>query len=342
MSELGIRDYERFPFITRPKASAIASAEQTLKFIGAIDQERRLTDIGEHMVRFPLLPRHARVLVEAMLRYPSVIEEVIIAVAFLSSKTPFILPPGQEDDARRAHQTFNSEHGDFISYLDIYRHVRALPNNDAREAWCKKKFLDYPSMAEIHHVVEQLTQIISDMGFPISSGGSMKDYLCCLAAGLLQYVCVKAKRNMYKSLTADQIYIHPGSAWFREPPQFLLAGEIVQTSRMYARTVSPLQRQWLDEIAPDLRHRLQGMQAPDPKMEKRERIIRREKRAEARPTLTCSTNLPACRRDEGEQKDRRHPDPGHRLSCRREPECTQAPEECRCDRRIPRPVHPLR
>ena len=280
MSELGIRDYERFPFITRPKMSAITSAEQTLKFIDAIDQDRRLTNIGEHMVRFPLLPRHARVLVEAMLRYPSVIEEVVIAVAFLSSKTPFILPPGQEDEARRAHQSFNSEQGDFISYLDIYRHTRALANNEAREAWCKKKYLDYPSMAEIHHVVEQLTQIISDMGFPISRGGDVKEYICCLAAGLLQYVCIRTKRNMYKSLTADQIYIHPGSAWFKELPQFLLAGEIVQTSRMYARTVSPLKRQWLDEIAPDLTQRLMGLQVPDAKRQKHERLERRGTRSE--------------------------------------------------------------
>ena len=278
MSELDIYDYEHFPFITRPKASAIASAEQTLKFIGAIDSERHLTTIGEHMVRFPLLPRHARVIVEAMLRYPSVIEEVIIAVAFLSSKTPFILPPGLEDEARKAHQSFNSEEGDFVSYLTIYRHIRSLPSNEAREAYCKKKYLDFPSMAEIHHVTEQLSQIVSDMGFPISSGGTMKDYMCCLASGLLQFVCIKANRNMYKSLTTDQIFIHPGSAWFKDLPQFLLAGEIVQTSRMYARTVSPLKKEWLDIISGDLRQRLMGMRGPDAKTEKKERLERREER----------------------------------------------------------------
>jgi len=278
MSELDIYDYEHFPFITRPKASAIASAEQTLKFIGAIDSGRHLTTIGEHMVRFPLLPRHARVIVEAMLRYPSVLEEVIIAVAFLSSKTPFILPPGLEDEARKAHQSFNSEEGDFVSYLTIYRHIRSLPSNEAREAYCRKKYLDYPSMAEIHHVTEQLSQIVSDMGFPISSGGTMKDYMCCLASGLLQFVCIKANRNMYKSLTTDQIFIHPGSAWFKDLPQFLLAGEIVQTSRMYARTVSPLKKEWLDIISGDLRQRLMGMRGPDAKTGKKERLERREER----------------------------------------------------------------
>lgn len=281
MSELGIRDYEGFPFITRPKSSAIASAEQTLRFIDAIDENRKLTAIGEHMVRFPLLPRHSRVVVEAMLHYNSVMEEVLIAVAFLSSKTPFVLPPGLEDEARRAHQAFNSEQGDFISYLHLYRHVRSLPSAEARERYCKEHYLDYPSMVEIHHVVEQLSQIVSDMGMPISHGGSVQDYLCCLAAGLLQYVCIRTKRSMYKSLTADQIFIHPGSAWFKELPQFLLAGEIVQTSRMYARTVSPLKKQWLDSIAPDLSSRLMGLQSPKRKERETSRTVQKvEKNAQ--------------------------------------------------------------
>ncbi|HLW22081.1 MAG TPA: ATP-dependent RNA helicase [Sphaerochaetaceae bacterium] len=274
MSELGIFDYEYFPFITRPKASAISSAEQTLRFIEAIDDKRQLTTIGEHMVRFPLLPRHARVVVEAMLHYPNVMQEVLIAIAFLSSKTPFIFPPGFEDEARKAHQSFNSEQGDFISYVHLYKHMRALPSNEAREAYCKKKYLDYPSMAEIHHVAEQLASIVSDIGVPIGSGGSTKDYLCCLAAGLLQFVCVRAKRSMYKSLTADQIYIHPGSAWFKEMPQFLLAGEIVQTSRMYARTVSPLKKEWLETISPGLGSRLLGLREEERKSGKQ---VRREK-----------------------------------------------------------------
>lgn len=282
MSELGIFDYEYFPFITRPKASAIASAEQTLKFIEAIDRQRHLTDIGQHMVRFPLLPRHARVIVEAMLHYPNVLEEVIIAIAFLSSKTPFVLPPGAEDEARKAHQSFNSEEGDFISYLHIYRHIRSLPSNEAREAYCRKKYLDYPSMQEIHHVAEQLAQIVGDMGIPIGTGGTMKDYLCCLAAGLLQYVCVRTKRTMYKSLTTDRIYIHPGSAWFREMPQFLLAGEIVQTSRMYARTVSPLKKEWLDTISPGLKQRLLGVRKEEEVVE-REGRRRKDRTSEQKP-----------------------------------------------------------
>lgn len=281
MSELGISDYEHFPFITKPRTSAIVSAEETLRFIGAIDKKRNLTQIGTLMVRFPLLPRHSRVIVEAMHRYPNVIEEVIVAVAFLSSKTPFTLPPGMEDEARKAHQSFASEYGDFKSFLDIHAQFRELKKAEDRERFCKKYYLDYPSMQEILHVSEQIAEIVSELGFPLSHGGSIREYLSCLAAGLLQFVCVKAKRNMYKSLTAGQIYIHPGSAWFRELPQFILAGEIVQTSRMYARSVSPLKREWLDGISSDLRKQLLSMKSSEEGLKtRRDREIRSRVRIE--------------------------------------------------------------
>ncbi|MGI6432832.1 MAG: helicase-related protein [Sphaerochaetaceae bacterium] len=279
MSELGIYAYEQFPFITKPKENAILSAEQTLQFIKAIDEKRHLTPIGEMMVHFPLLPRHARVLVEAMMRYPSVIQEVIIAISFLSSRTPFHLPPNQEEAARKAHQSFNQELGDFVSYLDIYHQFTALQSTAAKENWCKQKYLDYPSMLEIHHVAQQLSQIVSEMGFPLSSGGSTKEYMMCLCSGLLQNICIKAERNIYRSLTADQIYLHPGSAWFTRLPLYILAGEIVQTSRMYARTVSPLKKEWLDAISPHLSQELLNT-IKGKKPAKKERRAKSEKKEE--------------------------------------------------------------
>ncbi|NCB02100.1 MAG: ATP-dependent RNA helicase [Spirochaetia bacterium] len=257
MSELGIFEYEKFPFITKPKKSAITSAEETLQFIGAIDQHRRLTKVGEYMVRFPLSPRHSRVIVEAMLHFGDVIEEIIIAIAFISSKTPFFLPSGEEDAARSAHQSFQNEDGDFISYLTIYYQIQKIKGVKEKEAFCKAHYLDFPSMMEIFHVAEQIGQIVSSFEIPIAKGGSKKNYLICLASGLLQFVCKKDSRNMYHSVTAQKIYIHPGSSWFKQLPEYLLAGEIVMTSKMYARGVSPLKKEWLDEISPSLRIKLQ-------------------------------------------------------------------------------------
>ncbi len=261
MSDLGIYDYESFPFITRPSSKAIQSAEQTLRFIGAIDQFRHLTKIGELMCKFPLLPRHSRVIVESLLHYPDVLEQVLVAIAFISSKTPFLFPADEEEAARAAQKSFSdARYGDFVTFLHVYeRYMQSGETSEKKQAFCRRFYLDYQSMQEIVHVTKQLGDICSEMGFPLSHSGTPKQFLICIASGLSQYICIKSERNAYQSLTATQIYIHPGSAYFRTLPRFIIAGEIVETSRMYARSVSPLEEPWLEEIQSGLARRLEEL-----------------------------------------------------------------------------------
>jgi hypothetical protein len=113
-------------------------------------------------------------------------------------------------------------------------------------------------MNEIANIREQLEEIVSSLGVPIGSGGSWDDYLCAIARGLIQFVCERTGKGVYRSLTADRIQIHPGSLMFRETPPYIVAGEIVRTSRMYARSVSPLRKQLLSRISPVLQRAFGG------------------------------------------------------------------------------------
>jgi ATP-dependent helicase HrpA len=249
MAEIGIKDFESFNFISPPGRAGIISAIETLTLLDALSADRDLSSIGEMMALFPLLPRLSRIIVEAILNKPSVIEETTIAVSFLSARTPFVLPPGKEVEARKAHHTFRDRSGDFVSYLKIYR---AYMRRSDAESFCSSHYLDTKTTAEIANIKAQLEEIVSGMGIPITSGGSVKDYLCAVSTGLIQFVCANTQRGSYRSLTADRISIHPGSVMFRENPQFIVAGEIVRTSKMFARSVSPLKREWLPEISPML------------------------------------------------------------------------------------------
>ena len=271
MSELGIYNTDSFPFITPPKKSALASAEETLMIIGAIEKNHHLTSIGEMMIIFPLLPRLSRVIVEAIMNYPSVISDVLIAVAFLSAKTPYILPPGEELRARDAHHALADRvYGDFVTMLTLYGRYRSLGSRKEKQAYAKNHYLDFESLEEIVHIKDQLEAIVSGMGIPISDSHSVPEYFCCLASGLRQYVCMKIDRFSYRSLTADRILIHPGSAWFTIPPQYILAGEIVQTTKMYARTVSPLRKDWIQQVDPAL---LDQLRFPAGKKKERTTIV---------------------------------------------------------------------
>ncbi len=256
MAELEITDFESFDFITHPGQAGISSAVETLRLLNAIDTENKLTTTGEMMVKFPLLPRFSRIIVEAIIKYHDVLEETIIAASFLSARSPFTLPAGEEIEARHAHHTFSSESGDFLTYVSLFNSYRKLAQVSKKEKFCKANYLEKQTMDELVNIVEQLIEIVSEMGIPILSGGSVHDYLCSVASGLIQFVCVKTGKNVFRSLTTDKIHIHPGSIMFRKSPSFIVSGEIVRTSRMFARSVSALKKDWLAEIHKDLAAKL--------------------------------------------------------------------------------------
>ena len=260
MAELGITDFYNFDFIASPGREGIIGAVDTLHMLGALDEDNTLSAIGKMMVLFPLEPRISRIIVEAVMRFPDVLDKTLIAAAFLSANSPFLLPPNEEMEARKAHHRFRDLQGDFGTYINLFR---AYKQTDNREKFCKKNYLDERVMAEIENINFQLGQIIGDsMGIPIVEGkGSMSDYLCCIAAGMIQFVCIRTGRENYRSLTADHICIHPGSVMFRQDPLFIVAGEIVRTSRIFAMSVSPLTKPMLDTINPALFERLKACKA---------------------------------------------------------------------------------
>lgn len=253
MSELGITDFYNFDFISPPGHEGIIGAVDTLNMLGALDLDNTLSSIGQMMVKFPLEPRISRIIVESIMRFPEVLDKVLIASSFLSANSPFVLPQGEEIEARKAHHRFRDIQGDFVSYLHLYE---AYCQSPFKEKFCKKNYLDERVMAEIDNINFQLHEIVSRMNIPISTGENIQDYLCCIAAGMIQFVCIRVGREKYRSLTANNICIHPGSVMFKQDPLFIVAAEIIKTSRIFASSVSPLTKKVLDIINPSLYDKL--------------------------------------------------------------------------------------
>jgi RNA helicase HrpA len=256
MADLGITDFEQFDFISPPGHAGLISAIETLNMLDALEADNSLSKIGAMMTQFPLSPRQSRIIVEAILNYPNVVQETIIAAAFLSTQNPYILPPGAETDARRAHHSFRDNDGDFVSYLKLYAAYKNAPH---KERFCEKYYLDERAMAEIHNVVEQLEDIVNKIGAPLLAGGSTNDYISAICKGLVQFVCARQGREIYKTITADKILIHPGSVMFKMDPEFIVAGEIIRTARMYASSVSPVPRAVLKRLGGGYMNGLQAV-----------------------------------------------------------------------------------
>jgi HrpA-like RNA helicase len=262
MSDLGITDFEQFDFISPPKREDLLSGIETLNLLGSLESDHTLSHIGKLQTQFPLAPRHSRIIVEAIMNFPHVLEETLIAAAFLSTQSPYVLPPGEEMDARRAHHAFRDPGGDFVSYLKLYRSYTDSTN---KTRFCEKNYIDERAMGEIANVVAQLTEIVSGMKIPVLGSGlggggaeGTDDYLTCVSRGLIQFVCVREQGGsrggpgLYRSLTAERILIHPGSVMFKTDPLYIVAGEIVRTTRMYAMSVSPISREILERLSPEL------------------------------------------------------------------------------------------
>jgi HrpA-like RNA helicase len=280
MADLGITNFEDFDFISTPEKEGLIAGIETLNLLDALEPDRSLSNTGKLMTEFPLAPRQSRIIVEAILRYPKVIRETIIAAAFLSTQSPYILPPGEETDARKSHHRFRDDNGDFVSYLKLFS---AYSDSKNKGKFCEQGYLDERAMAEIVNVTSQLEEILAALKIPVLAGGNINNYLCCIGRGMIQFVCVRDGRGRgaskgngaskgggttkggesYRSLTADKIIIHPGSVMFRSNPQFIVAGEIVRTSRMYAMSVSPLSHEILERIRPGLFNEL-GIGNPEP------------------------------------------------------------------------------
>ena len=242
MAELGITDFLSFDFLSSPGHAQIQAAVKALERLGAIDRSHSLTTIGTTMTRFPLLPRHSRILIEAMNRYQTVLKECLGIVAFLTTPSPFIYEGGDETEVRRARARFNSPHGDFIAY---YRFLQYFESVADREAFCREYFLDLRIMNEILNVSTQLTEIVESMGVSAGGEGPIEHLFAALASGLIDYVCARQSAYSYRGIAVSSVYIHPGSFLFKNNPEFIIAGEIVKTAKTFARTVSPLRREWL-------------------------------------------------------------------------------------------------
>ncbi|MGL4524328.1 MAG: helicase-related protein [Spirochaetia bacterium] len=245
MASLGIKNFSDFDFLSKPNRSGIQGAVDTLKLLGALTKDEELSTVGMLMCEFPLLPRHARILVHAIMYYPHSAYYCCILTSFLSTNSPFILTDGQEEAARGAHLTFSGTYGDFTNYIRFFENY--VESQD-KELFCNTLHLDGKTMDEIVNIKEQLQTIVERHLGPLTQKLNMHDTLVCCGSGLIQFLCTKIRRGVYRGLTADKIFIHPGSSQFNADPQYIIAGEIVKTSRIYARSIAPINMQILKEI----------------------------------------------------------------------------------------------
>ena len=269
MKSLRLPDVRQFPFLSPPSARAISEGHRTLAEVGAIDEGEALTQIGRILSRLPLDPRLGRMLIEASER--GVLGAVLVVVGGMSVMDVRERPQEKQTEADQAHVKFNDEDSDFTTLLHIwsavntYREKRRFKRNQLRK-YCKANYLSYRRIIEWDEVVNELGKVVREtlkvktepLPTERSQWGDEDAIHRSIMAGIpLQFGFWDKEKRTYRSTGGREFAIFPGSGLFgKKKPEWLLAYELVETSRVWARKVAKIDVRWIEEIVPHLcRHR---------------------------------------------------------------------------------------
>ncbi|ATX82535.1 ATP-dependent helicase HrpA [Mariprofundus ferrinatatus] len=255
MSNLGLGDLEKFPFMDAPDKRAIRDGYLLLEELQAVDEAKRLTPIGRRLVRLPVDPRIGRMLLQAD-RERSLHELLIIAAA-LSVQDPRLRPMDMQQQADEKHRLFSDPASDFIGWLKLWNwyheQARHLSRSKLRKL-CHERYLSYIRLREWHDLHGQLLGLVREMKMtPNREPASSDEIHRALLAGLLSHVGLydQEKRN-YLGSRGLRFALFPGSALFKKQPKWVVCGELVETARLYGRTAAAIDPAWLEGLAPHL------------------------------------------------------------------------------------------
>ncbi|APT84910.1 ATP-dependent helicase [Corynebacterium aquilae DSM 44791] len=263
MAALKLGDIEDFPFVQAPDHKAIRDGLLLLHELGALAEGEdhgapRLTDIGRQLSRIPVDPRLARMLVEA--HHSGCVADVLVIVAALSIQDVRERPMDMTAQADQAHARFNDKTSDFASYLKLWDYLthtqQELSGNKFRTRM-KKEFLHYLRIREWRDLVRQLTGVIDDLGWSYGAyepeHHNMDLVHQALLSGLLSHIGVRAGDSReYAGARGTRFVIFPGSGLSKKPPQVVMAGQLVETSRLFARDVAAIAPEWAEQLGKDL------------------------------------------------------------------------------------------
>jgi ATP-dependent helicase HrpA len=257
MAALDLGEVAEFPFIDPPDRRQISDGVALLRELGALQEQPtpRLTRIGRTLAQLPLDPRLARMVVAA--HDNGCLDEVLVIAAALSIQDPRERPTDAEAAADAQHARFTTKDSDFLAYLNLWRHLdqqqQALSSTQFRKL-CKTEFLHYLRVREWQDVHGQLRRITRGMRMTVNTGPADPQQVhVSLLAGLLSHIGLfDPETRDYLGARGARFTVFPRSALFRKPPRWVMAAELVETSRLWARVTARIEPQWLEPLAAHL------------------------------------------------------------------------------------------
>ncbi|MEU8312292.1 ATP-dependent RNA helicase HrpA [Micromonospora sp. NPDC049033] len=285
MTSIGLGDVAAFPFIDPPDRRNVTDGVNLLHELGALDPAesdpaKRLTALGRRLAQLPVDPRLARMVLEG--ERNGCATEVVVIAAALSIQDPRERPVDKQAQADQAHARFADKESDFVAYLNLWRYLREKQrelSSGAFRRMCKAEYLNYLRVREWQDIVSQLRQVLrtADKGEGRrGAGADLPEEIDTpkvhqsLLPGLLSHLGLKdAQKHEYLGARGAKFAIFPGSALFKKPPRWVMAAELVETSRLWGRVAGRVEPEWVEPLAQHLVKRSYS----EPHWEKRQAAV---------------------------------------------------------------------
>ena len=254
MENLRLGHIDDFPFVEPPADRLINDGYKLLFELGAIDEKNRLTKTGKHLAHFPIDPKLARILLQS--KNENALSEALIIVSALATQDPRERPLDKQQAADEKHAAFIDKLSDFIFYLNLWNAYHAekkiLSGNKLRK-WCKTNYISWMRMREWIDTYNQIKRMLSNLKLSLNTTPASYDQLHqSLLIGFLANIGVKNEGKEFLGARNRKFTVFPGSALFKSPPKWIMAAEIVETSRVYARSNAKIDVAWIEEKAKHL------------------------------------------------------------------------------------------
>ncbi|WP_321784881.1 ATP-dependent RNA helicase HrpA [Paraburkholderia sp. J94] len=256
MKSLHLTAIETFPFIEPPPGRAIADGYQLLNELGAVDDDNALTTLGRELSRLPLDPRVGRMILAA--RDEQSLREVLVIASALSVQDPRDRPIEAQEQADQAHRRFADERSEFLQWLKIWAWfedaVAHKKSNKQLVDSCRANFLSHLRLREWRDVHSQLLTVVREHGWRINQSDATYEQIHhALLTGLLGNIGLKADDEPhYLGARSIKFHLWPGSALVKKAGRWVVAAELVETSRLYARCIAKIEPEWLEKVGAHL------------------------------------------------------------------------------------------
>ncbi|WP_407704974.1 ATP-dependent RNA helicase HrpA [Thalassotalea hakodatensis] len=263
MLALDLGHIDQFPFVQSPDSRTVKDGVRLLEELAAIQVRHgktQLTNSGRQLARFPVDPRLAKMILTAI-QY-GCIEEVFIIVSALSIQDPRERPHEKQQAADEKHSRFKVKESDFFSFLLLWQYIneqqKLLTNNQFRKL-CQKEYLSYIRIREWQDIYHQLTMTLKEQKIALTTTGWSKDNDSsgdlihqAILSGLLSHLGQLDENREYKGARNTRFYVFPGSNLAKKTPKWLMATELVETSRLFARVVAKIDPAWVESLSEHL------------------------------------------------------------------------------------------